>query len=66
MDLVETVKIMMIPGKNFRTRPSREYDASTLRTPYRFIAMMLNRIFGIAHKKSFKIGWIPIIFYVAT
>ena len=27
---------------------------------------MLNRIFGRAHRKSFKLGWIPIIFYVAT
>ena len=66
LDLVETVKRMMIPGKNFRTRPSKEYDTSTLRTPYRFIALMLNRIFGRAHRKSFKIAWIPIIFYVAT
>ena len=40
MDLVETVKRMMIPGKNFRTRPSGEYDTSTLRTPYRFITLV--------------------------
>ena len=66
MDLVETVKRMMIPGKNFRTRPSKEYDTSTLRAPYRFIALMLNKIFGRAHGKSFKIGWIPVIFFVAT
>ena len=66
MDLVETVKRMMIPGKNFRTRPSGEYDTSTLQTPYRFIALMLNRIFGRAHGKNFQLGWIPIIFYVAT
>ena len=66
MDLVETVKRMMIPGKNFRTRPSGEYETATLRTPYRFIALMLNKVFGRAHGKSFKLGWIPIIFYVAT
>ena len=66
MDLVETVKRMMIPEKNFQTRPSRQYDTSTLRAPYRFIALMLNRIFGRAHGKSFKIGWIPVIFFVAT
>ena len=30
MDLVETVKRMMIPGKNFRTRTLGEYDTSTL------------------------------------
>ena len=44
LDLVETVKRMMVPGKNFRTRPSGEYDTATLRTPYRFIALMLNVI----------------------
>ena len=27
---------------------------------------MLNRIFGRAHRESFKLGWVPIIFYVAT
>ena len=27
---------------------------------------MLNRIFGRAHSKSFKLEWVPIIFYVAT
>ena len=41
LDLVEIVKRMMIPGKNFRTRPSGEYDTATLQTPYRFIALML-------------------------
>ena len=66
MDLVETLKRMLVPGKNFRTRPTGEYDTATLRTPYRFIAMMLNRIFGRAHGKSFKLEWVPIIFYVAT
>ena len=66
LDLVKTLKRMLVPGKSFRTRPSREYDIATLRTPYRFIALMLNRIFGRAHGKSFKLGWVPIIFYVAT
>ena len=65
MDLVEIVKRMMIPRKNFRTRPSGEYDTSTLCAPYRFIALMLNMIFGRTHGKSFKIGWIPVIFFVA-
>ena len=56
----------MIPGKNFWTMPSGEYEIATLRTPYRFIALMLNRIFGRVNGKSFKLGWMPIIFYVAT
>ena len=66
MDLVETRKRMLMPGKNFRTRPTGEYDTASLRTPYRFIALMLNRIFGRAHGKSFKLEWVLIIFYVAT
>ena len=66
MDLVETLKRMPVPSKNFRTRPYGEYDTATLRTPYKFISLMLNRIFGRAHGKSFKLEWVPIIFYVAT
>ena len=66
LELVETLKRMLVPSKSFRTRPSGEYDTATLRTPCRFIALMLNRIFGRAHSKSFKLGWVPIIFYVAT
>ena len=66
MDLVETVKRMMIPGNNFQTRPSRGYDTSTLHAPYKFIALMLNIILDRAHVKRFKIGWIPVIFFVAT
>ena len=66
MDLVETLKRMLVPGKNFRTRPTGEYDTATLRTPYRFISLMLNRIFRRAHGKIFKLEGVPIIFYVAT
>ena len=66
MDLVETLKRMLMPGKKFRTRPTGEYDTAILRTPYRFISLMLNRIFGRAHSKIFKLEWVPIIFYVAT
>ena len=66
LDLVETLKRMLVASKSFKTRPSGEYDTATLRTPYRFIALMLNRIFGRAHGKSFKLGWVPIVFYVAT
>ena len=42
------------------------YDTASLRAPYRFIALMLNRIFGRAHGRFFKLEWIPIIFHVAT
>jgi len=66
LDMVETVRKMMIPGKKFPTRVSGEYEISTLRTPYRFIALMLNKIFGRVNGKSFKMGWIPVIYFVAT
>ena len=66
LDVVETVKRMMILGKNFRTRPSGEYETTSLRTPYRLIALMLNWIFGRANGNNFKIGWAPVIFFVAT
>ena len=66
LDMVQTVKKMMIPGKKFRTRPSGEYETSTLHTPYRLIALMLNIIFGRDNGKNFKIGWVPVIFFVAT
>ena len=66
MSLVETLKRMLMLGRNFRARPMGEYDTASLRTAYRFIALMLNKIFGRAHGKSFKLEWMPIIFYVAT
>ena len=66
MDLVETLKRMMLQGKHYRHRPTGEYDTLSLRAPYRFISLMLNRVFGRAHGRFFKLEWIPIIFHVAT
>ena len=57
---------MMILGKNFHTRPSEEYEIESLHTPYILIALMLNRIFGRANGNNFKIGWLLVIFFVAT
>ena len=66
LDVLENVKRMMIPGKSFCTRPSREYETASLRTPYRLIALMLNKIFGRVNGKNFKLSWVPVIFFVAT
>ena len=66
MDLVETLKRMMLQGKHYQYRLTSEYDTVSLRAPYRFIALMLNRIFGRAHGRLFKFEWIPIMFHVAT
>ena len=66
LDVVETVKRMMIPRKNFHTRPSGEYEVGSIHSPYRLIALMLNRIFRRANGKNFKIGWVLVMFFVAT
>ena len=66
MDLVENLKKMLLQGKLYRYRQIGEYDTVSLRAPYRFIALMLNKIFGRAHGRLFKLEWIPIIFHVAT
>ena len=47
-------------------RPSGEYETSILHTPYRLISLMLKIIFGRADGKKFKIGWVLVIFFVAT
>ena len=57
---------MLLQGKLYRYRQTSEYDTTSLRAPYRFIALMLNRIFGRAHGRLFKLEWIPIIFHVAS
>ena len=66
LDVVETIKRMMILENSFRTRPSGEYETTSLNTPYRLIALMLNGIFRRPNGKNFKIGWVPVIFFVAT
>ena len=55
MDLVETLKKMALQGKHYRYRPAGVYDMESLRPPYRFIALMLNMIFGRAHGRFFKL-----------
>ena len=66
LDVLDNVKRMMVPENNFHTRPSGEYETANLRTPYRLIALMLNRIFGRANRKNFKLSCVPVIFFVAT
>ena len=66
MELVENLKRMLLSGKHFRTKATGEYDTTSLRAPYRFIALILNMIFGRAHGRFFKLERMPIIFYVAT
>ena len=66
MDLVETLRRMLLPGNLYRHRATEDYETVSLRAPYRFIALMLNRIFGRANGRLFKLEWIPLMFHVAT
>ena len=66
MDLVETLKRMLLPGKLYRHRATEDYDTVSLRAPYRFVALMLHRIFGRASGRLFKFEWVPIMFHVVT
>ena len=66
IDVLDNVKRMMVPKKKIHTRSSVEYGTVNLHTPYRLIALMLNRIFGRVNGKNFKLSWVPIIFFVAT
>ena len=55
---------MMIAWKPFRQRAYGEYETSSLCTPYRLVALMLNRIFDKDNGKFYKIGWIPLMYHV--
>ena len=54
----------MIAGNPFRQRACSEYETSSLCTPHRLVALILNRIFGRANGKFYKIGWIPPMYHV--
>ena len=49
-------KMMISEGKYFKKNTSREYEISQLHTPYRLVAVMMNRIFGRADGRFYKIG----------
>ena len=66
LDFFDCAKLMMIEGKQFRQKAYPEYETTSLRNPYRIIALMLNRIFGWANGKFYKLRWILLIHHVAT
>ena len=51
-------------GKSFRQKAFGEYETASLRTPYRVISLMLNRIFDRDDGTFYKIGWIPLMYHV--
>ena len=60
-----TTKMMVAEGKTFWHKQSGEYETAHLRTPYKMVEPMLNRIFSKADERSYKFGWIPLIYHVA-
>ena len=56
--------MMMTEGKPFRHREYGEYENANLRTPYRLVALMLNKLFDRFDGIFYKISWIPFIYHV--
>ena len=65
IDVLECAKKMMITRKQLCLNETGKYESSSLRTPFRIIVLMLNKIFGRADETLFKLSWIPLIYYVA-
>ena len=59
-----TAKMMMVEGNNFRHKQSWEYETTHLRTPYRLIMLLLNKIYGRDDGKFCKFGWIALIYHI--
>ena len=65
IDPLECAKRMIMPGKQLRQKTSGKYESQSLLTPFRIIALMLNRIFGRVDGNLYKLSWVPLIYYVA-
>ena len=65
LDYMATKNMMVVKGKTFRHKKSGEYKTAHLRTPYRMVVLILNRIFGRADERTYKFRWIPLIYHVA-
>ena len=66
LDVFNCVRKVMIHGQQFYTIFFGEYETVNLRTPYRILSLMLNRIFNQTNGNFYKISWVPIIYFVAT
>ena len=66
LEFFDCVRKMMVHAKEFRTKPSRDYETTNLRSPYWLLALMLNPILGQANGNFYKISWVPLIYFVAT
>ena len=64
-DYTAKARMMMIDGKTFRNKQSVEYETTHLKTPYRLIVLLLNKIYGRADGRFYKFGWIALIYRMA-
>ena len=55
----------MLAVKQLHQKGTGKYETASLCTPYKFIALMLNKIFGQENGKFYKMSWIPLICHVA-
>ena len=65
IDVLECSKKMFMLGKQLRQKETREYESQSLQTPFRIIALIINKIFGHANEPLYKLSWIPLIYYIA-
>ena len=65
LDVLDCVSKMMVPRRQFRMKPSGDYETSNLHTPYRLLDLMLNHIFVQANGNFYKISWVPVTYFVA-
>ena len=65
LDYTTTDNMMMVEGKTFRNKQSGEYETTHLKTPYRLIVLLLNKIYGRADGRLYKFGWVALIYHIA-
>ena len=66
LDFFDRVRRIVVLEKQFRMKPSGEYETTNLRTPYQLLDLMLNLIFCLDNGRIYKISWAPLIYFVAT
>ena len=57
--------MMIIDEFFFRNKHLGEYETTHLKTPYRLIVLLLNKIYGRADGRFYKFGWIALIYHIA-
>ena len=58
-------RMMTINGKIFGNKQSGEYETTHLKTLYRLIVLLLNKIYGRVDGRFYKFGCIALIYHIA-